>query len=205
MPDGLDRLHAAPSDQTEATSEDEKMLPDPLHPAIVHFPIVFAVLLPVAVVVGLVAVKRGATTRAAWGPVLALAALLAVSSWVAVQTGEAEEETVERVVSESAIHEHEERAEVFLPLTFVGLLVVGVGLMPGRAGAAARWGSVAVAVAITASGVRLGHSGGELVYVHGAARAYADGGGAVRGDDDRGEEDEARERDDVDGRGEANE
>jgi uncharacterized membrane protein len=205
MPDGLGRLHAAPSDQTEAISEEDKMLPNPLHPAIVHFPIVLAVLLPVAVVGGLVAVKRGVTTRAAWAPVLALAALLAVSSWVAVQTGEAEEEAVERVVSESAIHEHEERAEVFVPLTFVGLLVVGAGLMPGRAGAGARLGSAAVAVAITAFGLRVGHSGGELVYVHGAAEAYVDGGAAVRGDQDRGAEDEVRERNEVEGRGEADE
>jgi uncharacterized membrane protein len=184
--------------------EEDMMLLDPLHPAIVHFPIVLAVLLPVAAVAGLVAVKRGAATRAAWAPVLAVAALLAVSSWVAVQTGEAEEEAVERVVPESAIHEHEERAEIFLPLTFVGLVVVGAGLMPGRAGVGARWGSLAVAVAITAAGVRVGHSGGELVYVHGAADAYVDGGSAVRSGQDRGEEDEARERDDVDGRGEAN-
>lgn len=35
------------------------MLPQPLHPAVVHFPIVLAVLLPVVTLAGILAVRRG--------------------------------------------------------------------------------------------------------------------------------------------------
>jgi uncharacterized membrane protein len=152
------------------------MLLHPLHPAIVHFPIVLAVLLPIATLAGVVAVRRGIGVREAWVPALVLATLLPVSAFAAVRTGEAEEESVEQVVSQAAIHEHEERAEIFLPLTVIGLVVVAAGLMPGRTGVGARWASLAVALAITGAGFFVGHSGGELVYVHGAGQAYAQGG-----------------------------
>jgi uncharacterized membrane protein len=175
------------------------MLPQPLHPAVVHFPIVLAVLLPVATLAGILAVRRGGGVRPSWLPAMAVAFALAASAFAAVRTGEAEEDAVERVVAEAPLHEHEERAELFLPLTFVGLLMVAGGLAPGRAGSSARWASLVVALAITALGLRVGHSGGELVYVHGAGQAYAEAGtgSLARDDPERGE----GERRDDEGRG----
>lgn len=46
-----------------------------------------------------------------------LATALAVSSWVAVETGEQQEDRVERVVGERPLHSHEEAAELFLLLS----------------------------------------------------------------------------------------
>ncbi|MGD8279350.1 MAG: hypothetical protein PVH00_15035, partial [Gemmatimonadota bacterium] len=68
------------------------MLPQPLHPAIVHFPIVLAFLLPVAAVSALIAMRRGASGRRVWAPVGLLAALLFLSAWVAVKTGQDQED-----------------------------------------------------------------------------------------------------------------
>ena len=96
------------------------MLPQPLHPAVVHFPIVFVVLLPIVAIAALVIIRRGGSVKSSWLPVVALSAALAATSWVAVQTGEQEEDTVEQVVAGSAIHEHEERAELFFPLSLAG-------------------------------------------------------------------------------------
>ena len=76
----------------------------PLHPAVAHFPIVLATLLPLVVLTAVLLVRRGADARKAWLPVVVVAAGLAVSSFVAVRTGQAEEATVEAVVSEQAIH-----------------------------------------------------------------------------------------------------
>ena len=149
------------------------MIPEPIHPAIVHFPIVLVVLLPLAAAIALISIKRGAEVRAAWLPVVGIAAALVASSWVAVKTGEQEEDLVERVVAESAIHEHEEAAELFLPLTVAGLLVVSAGLMRDRPGQIMRGVAVVAALGLFVAGYRVGHSGGELVYEHGAASAYA--------------------------------
>lgn len=149
------------------------MIPDPIHPAVVHFPMALMVLLPLTAVAALVLIRRGWEPRTAWAPVVVMSLLLAGSAWVAVQTGEEEEEVVEEVVAESAIHEHEEAAELFLPLSFAMLLLTAGGLARGRPGGAARSIASVAAVFLLVAGFRVGHTGGELVYEHGAASAYS--------------------------------
>ena len=151
------------------------MWPDPLHPAVVHFPIVLMVLLPVVGGVALWAIRRGARPPVAWTVPVVAAAALALSSWVAVETGENEEDVVEPVVAEAAVHEHEEDAELFLVLSGALLLVTAAGLLRGAPGRAARLGAIAGAVGLAALGARVGHSGGNLVYRDGAASAYTEG------------------------------
>ena len=150
------------------------MLGIPLHPLVVHFPVVLAVLLPISVVVALLLIRKGATARRVWSVPVAIAAALALSAWVATQTGESQEDRVERVVSEGALHGHEEAAERFLVLSGVLVLVAAGGLARGTVGRAARLVTAAGAVGIVAAGVQVGHSGGLLVYRHGAASAYTD-------------------------------
>jgi uncharacterized membrane protein len=170
------------------------MLPNPLHPAVVHFPVVLVVLLPIFALGALWAVRRGARPRRAWAVPVAAAAALAVSAWAAVQTGEAQEERVERVVAENAMHEHEEGAERFLLLSGVLFLVTAAGLAGGTVGRAGRLVSTVGAFGLIAAGVQVGRSGGELVYEHGAASAYADaastGGAPAGGEAENGDEDE---------------
>ena len=145
----------------------------PLHPLVVHFPIVLVVLLPISIFVALWAVRKGATARRIWAVPLAFATALTLSAWVALQTGEAEEDRVEDVVAESAIHGHEEAAERFLVLSGVLLAVAAAGLVRGPVGRAARFVTAAGAIGLVVAGAQVGHSGGLLVYRHGAASAYA--------------------------------
>lgn len=154
------------------------MLPDPLHPAIVHFPIVLAILVPVALLGLLYRITRrkGEPARPTWAVAVALTAMLAGSAWLALQTGERDEDRVEEVVSESAIHTHEERAEQFLLLTVAVFGVSAIGLSGRRIGHWARYASAIGSLLVIPAGYLVGHSGGELVYRHGAAQAYAEGG-----------------------------
>jgi uncharacterized membrane protein len=145
----------------------------PLHPLVVHFPIVLAVLLPISVVIALWVIRKGATPRRVWSVPVAIAAALTLSAWVATQTGESQEDQVERVVPRGALHGHEESAERFLVLSGVLVLVAAAGLARGTVGRAARLVTVAGAVGVVAAGVQVGHSGGMLVYRDGAASAYA--------------------------------
>jgi uncharacterized membrane protein len=173
------------------------MLPEPLHPAVVHFPIVLVVLLPLVALAALIIIKRGGSVRSSWLPVVALSAALAGASWLAVQTGEREEDVVEQVVAESAIHEHEERAELFFPLTLAAVLFVSAGLLQGRPGRVMRGASLALALGLMYAGYQVGHSGGELVYEHGAAKAYSQDSGQTWGDrTSRDVEDEDRQAED---------
>ncbi len=151
------------------------MLPDPLHPAVVHFPIALSLLLPLAALLALVVHYRGARWRHTWLPVVAAAAALALSSWAAAETGEDQEDVVERVVAEDALENHEEKAETFQRATIVVFLLTAAGLAPGKAGHGARIAAGAGMAVILYLGINVGHSGGELVYRHGAAQAYTSG------------------------------
>lgn len=154
-------------------------MPYPLHPAVVHFPIVLAVLLPFVAGVGLYVTLRSGARRALWAPVVAFSLLLAASAWLAVETGGDQEEAVEGVVSESVIHGHEEAAEGLLAGSAVLAVVILSGLAPGVLGKGARYAAVPVALVVLALAFRVGKSGGELVYTHGAAAAYVQGGGTA--------------------------
>jgi len=140
---------------------------------VVHFPLVFAVLLPISAASALWAIRRGVLLRRAWAFPVGLALLLTGSAWVAIETGEAEEERVEAYVTDVALHDHEEAAERLLLFAGVVALVAGVGLLGGSVGAAARWVATAGTLLIVVTAVQVGAKGGELVYEHGAARAYA--------------------------------
>lgn len=148
------------------------MLPDPLHPAVVHFPVVLAFLLPLFVAGAIWAIRRGANARRAWMLPLVGAVGLALSAWAAVQTGQAQSERVERVVTERVIESHEEMAEAFLATSAAVAVLALAGLIGGRAGRAARVLTGVGALALVALVARVGHSGGQLVYRHGAASAY---------------------------------
>ena len=155
------------------------MIPDPLHPAVVHLPIALAVLIPALAILAIPLIRRGVVPARTWAAVVLLQAALVGSGWVALETGEAQEERVEQVVAERHIETHEEAAERFLVVATLALVMMAAGLLPGRPGTAGRVVGTLATFAVLAAGVSVGHSGGELVYKHGAAAAYASAPGAT--------------------------
>jgi len=146
----------------------------PLHPAIVHLPLGIALIMPFIAAGFAWALWTGRVRARAWVAVVALQAVLLGSALVAINTGGTEEERVEAVVSEAPLHDHEEFAEQFawaagatLVLS-LGLLVFTRRSASGLLGAAV----VVATVVVAGLGLRVGHAGGQLVYVHGAAAAY---------------------------------
>jgi len=148
-------------------------LPTPLHPAVVHFPIVFAVLAPIFAIGALIAIRRGSRPLVAWGMTTVLVAGLVGSSWLALETGEQQEDRVEAVVPEPAFEAHEESAEAFLGASIALLAITLIGFAPRGVGTAGRALTVVGAVVLMGMGYRVGHSGGALVYEHNAGAAYA--------------------------------
>jgi hypothetical protein len=153
------------------------MLPNPLHPAVVHFPVVLALLLPLFIAGGFWAMRRGVAVRRAWLLPAVAAAALAASAWLSVETGEDQSERVERVVSESALDAHEEIAEAFLTGSAAVALVAAAGLLGGITGWVARLATVAGSLVLVGMVVRVGDTGGALVYRYGAASAYTNTAG----------------------------
>jgi len=154
----------------------------PLHPVIVHFPIVLAVLAPLVALVILIGQRAGRLPPRTWWIAVGAWGLLAISSFVAVKTGGLDEEMVESVVAESVIETHEERAETFALSTYA-IFVLAMLVMVGKnqkvrlvAGSA----TLVAGLVSTALVVGVGHSGGSLVYEYGAAAAHVGAGEGER-------------------------
>lgn len=174
------------------------MVTTPLHPAVVHLPLALALLMPMLAAGAAWALWTGRIRARAWLAIVALQALLVASGLVARQTGSTDEDRVEAVVAESAIERHEELADQFLWMAGATLLLtLVVPVVPGVGVARMAAAMAAVASVVVLGGAyRVGHAGGELVYVHGAASAFTGAtapgatgapGGRDADDDDAGE------------------
>lgn len=156
----------------------------PLHPAIVHLPLGLAFIMPALAIGFAWALWKGRANLGAWATVVALQAVLLGAGLVAMNTGEREEDRVERIVPEAALERHEAAAEQFVWATGGTLLIAGLVLVFRRP-PAARAFAVATAVAtivVTALAVRVGHAGGQLVYQHNAGAAYSAAGNGAAAD-----------------------
>jgi hypothetical protein len=107
--------------------------------------------------------------------VVTLQAVLLAGGLVALRTGEAQEDRVEATVGETALESHESAAKQFVWASALTLALAAAALLLKK-GALRRAALVTTALAsvvVTGLAVRAGHAGGRLVYVHGAAAAYA--------------------------------
>jgi uncharacterized membrane protein len=149
------------------------VIPNPLHPAIVHFPIV---LLLMGMGVALLAVFW----RKHHVPALAAVLLVlgALGTWAAVESGKSDGGLVESSSLElnALVDAHETWAKRTLAISILAAFAAGGSVLT------ARWPRIARAVAIVAAAVSMGsvygiyetgHRGGALVYRHGAGVEFA--------------------------------
>lgn len=144
-------------------------IPSPLHPAIVHFPIVL-ILLGTVVAVGAVFVKR-------WHlPAISavLIALGAIGAFAATWSGEEDAEVVESgsPALEGILDKHEEWGERTRNVAILAaLLGIGGVALARKFPKVAQGFSIATAVVGVGASycvAETGHYGGQLVYKHGA-------------------------------------
>lgn len=144
------------------------LIPSPLHPAVVHFPIVLLLLGAVAAVAAVFWRKHYLPTLAA-----GLLVLGASGAWFAVQSGESDGGLIENTSPQvsALIDAHETWAKRTLIISILAAFAAAGSVL------AARWPRLARAVAIVAAMVagaaaygvyETGHRGGALVYRHGA-------------------------------------
>jgi uncharacterized membrane protein len=147
---------------------------NPLHPFIVHFPIAFSVLIPFLAILFAVMIKKNKMAPSLWLVIIGLQLATTILGYVALETGETEEHTVEKVVDKAIIHEHEEASEIFVGSTVI-VLALSIAAYFLRAEflypvqlIIAGLGFISLYL-----GISTGKLGGALVYEHGAASAYA--------------------------------
>ncbi len=143
----------------------------PLHPIAAHFPIVLGVILPVLALLMWWAIKKEYLQQKAWILVVFLALAYGVSSFVAVELGEKDEDKVEKVVSEKVIEEHEEAGEL-IPWVASGLFLISLAGFVPKKSQHFRLALVVLSLAAIIPLANTGHTGGKLVYQYGAANAH---------------------------------
>jgi uncharacterized membrane protein len=143
----------------------------PLHPIVVHFPIVLGTLLPLLAILLVWAIKKWQWTPKVWALVSAVALVYTLSATGAVLLGEEDEEKVEKVVSEEVIEAHEEAGEL-IPWIAGTLFLVSLGGFTVRYSKQAKVAMIVLSLVAVAPLINAGHTGGELVYEHGAAVAH---------------------------------
>jgi hypothetical protein len=142
---------------------------------VVHVPMALAILMPLIASGLLLAWWRNWLPHRSWFIVVALQAMLLGSGILALRSGEADEERVERVVAERFIEEHEEAAEVFVGASggVLALMLLAGALGSRRTGRHVAAAATLGTVVVLGLGYQTGHAGGSLVYERGAAQAYA--------------------------------
>jgi uncharacterized membrane protein len=143
----------------------------PLHPIVVHFPIVLGTLLPFLAIGLWWAIKKWQWTPKVWALVSAVALVYSLAAVTAVQLGEEDEEKVEKVVSEKVIEEHEEAGEL-IPWIAGTLFLVSLGGLTVKYSKQAKVAMIVLSLVALVPVINAGHTGGKLVYEHGAAMAH---------------------------------
>ncbi len=143
----------------------------PLHPIVVHFPIVLGALLPLLAILLWWAIIKWQWTPKVWALVGAVALAYSLSAVTAVQLGEADEEKVEKIVSEKVIEEHEEAGEL-IPWIAGALFLISLGGLTVKYSKQARLALIVLSLVAVAPLINAGHTGGTLVYIHGASVAH---------------------------------
>lgn len=144
------------------------LLPNPLHPAVVHFPIVLLLLGAVVAIAAVFVRKYGVPALAA-----GLLVLGAMGTWRAVESGESDGGLVENTAPQvnDLVNAHEIWAKRTMAISIFAAFTAGGSVLT------ARWLRTARALAVVAALVSVaaaygvyetGHRGGALVYRHGA-------------------------------------
>ena len=147
----------------------------PFHPMIVHFPLALTFILPVLILVFAYMIKFHKMAPHAWLIIVGMQLMVTITGYVALDSGEADEERVAKVIGKDLIHKHEEAAEIFVGSTVLILAISITALFIRKEIQFPLKLSIAVLSLVSCFlAYRTGTLGGELVYVHGAGQAFSE-------------------------------
>jgi len=145
----------------------------PLHPFLAHIPLVLALFMPVILFSLVILIAKGKLSEKGWWVGVITQSCLVVFAYIALSSGEGEEDLVAQFVSKRFIGQHENMAEVFSGLSVI-LLGVMIVINYVKENLAKKLRVLAAVFSFIPLGVGLyvGMLGGEIAYAHGGAEAY---------------------------------
>lgn len=145
----------------------------PGHPVTVHLPLALSFLLPLLVLVFTLLIKKKYFPENSWLIIVGLQVLLTASGYIALETGETDEEITKAVLQREYVNAHEEMAEIFVGSTVLALVLgVVIFFLEPRFQFPLRLAVLLLSLISSYLGYQTGSKGGELVYVYGAAEAH---------------------------------
>ncbi len=145
----------------------------PWHPLFVHLPLALAFIVPILALVSIILISKKRLPLSVWWIVAALQVTMTLSGYLAMESGEWEESTVERVTGDAPIHAHEERAEMFVSASVAAsALCLVVTFAKSSVQLPVQLVALVLMLGNVALAWRTGLSGGELVYRYKAPAAY---------------------------------
>jgi uncharacterized membrane protein len=145
----------------------------PFHPMIVHFPLAMTFIMPVLILVFASMIKSNKMTPKSWLIIIGLQLAVVITGYIALDSGETEEQAVEKVVNKKLIHEHEESAEIFVGSTVLALVLsIAVFFIRKEISFPIKLAIAFISLVSCFLAYKTGKQGGELVFKYGAASAY---------------------------------
>lgn len=143
----------------------------PLHPMMVHLPIGLSVLMPFIFGVIIFLIKKNKIGSTTFIAAVVFQAVLTVASFAAVQSGRIEEHKMKETgwVSHDLVSEHEHAGKRAFYVMIAALVVSAAAIANTKFQFHLQMGALVLSVVIAGMITIVGHLGGELVYVHGAA------------------------------------
>lgn len=147
----------------------------PLHPSIVHLPLALTFILPAIVLIFAWAIHAGKMSKEMWFVVIGLQILVTSTGYIALETGETDEDKVAAITGKDIIHEHEESAEIFVGMTVISLAAgIAAWFLKPEFQDKARFALILISLIPVFFAWQTGSLGGEIVYKHGGGSAHAD-------------------------------
>ncbi|MDH5718427.1 MAG: hypothetical protein OEZ22_12445 [Spirochaetia bacterium] len=152
-----------------------------IHPMIIHLPLGLMFIVPVILYLLWVKNKENANEplikNGIWQILASVVTIMLIGSIAAMISGEADEEIVEKLISESIIEGHEDMAKIFTISVFIlTALSLSLAFLKDNLRKLTIKILLLFSVIVIALGGLTGKKGGELVYQHKAANAFGNAG-----------------------------
>jgi uncharacterized membrane protein len=143
----------------------------PFHPFLTHMPLALSVVTPILGIVIYRGIRQGYLTSRTWWIVVGLQGFLCASAYLCNAMGERDEAAVKTVVATDTLKSHKENGERFVWACGV-VFALGLISLILKTNDMAKLGFIYLGLTTIILAFMVGHSGGSLVYLEGAAAVY---------------------------------
>lgn len=145
----------------------------PLHPFLAHIPLILALFMPFVLWSLIILIAKKKISSQGWWSAVVIQLMIVIFAYIALSSGEGEEDLVAQFVPKRFIGKHENMAEVFsgLSVILLGVMIV-INFVQEKLAKKLRILAAVFSLIPLGVGLYTGRLGGEIAYAYGGAEAY---------------------------------